>query len=104
MFDASGVLLVVAGTPRHQAFAEFAQAALKPVDSKTGLETLIKEITFRKVPLEDLFAQAADGEASGPTLLGHAVVELSRDGLLKRQQEMLQLRTFQCAFSIELVQ
>ena len=91
VFDASGVLLVVAGTPRHQSFAEFAQAAQLPVDSKTGLETLVKEITFRKVPLDDPFSQAAEGDAPSPTLLGHAVIELSRDGLLKRQQEMLQL-------------
>lgn len=91
VFDASGILLVVAGTPRHQFFAEFAQAAQMPVDAKTGIETLVKEITFRKVPLDDPFAPTAEGEAPGPTLLGHAVIELSRDGLLKRQQEMLQL-------------
>ena len=91
VFDASGVLLVVAGTPRRRVLAEFAQAALMPVDSKTGVETLVKDITFRKVPLDDPFALAAEGEDSSPTLLGHAVVELSRDGLLKRQQEMLQL-------------
>lgn len=91
VFDASGILLVVAGTPRHRVFADFAQAALKPADSKTGLETLVREISFLKVPLDDPFSPAADGDSAGPTLLGHAVIEFSRDGLLKRQQEMLQL-------------
>ena len=91
VFDASGVLLVVAGTPRHRFFSEFAQAAQMPVDSQTGIETWVKEITFRKVPLDDPFAQSAEGDVPSPTLLGHAVIELSRDGLKKRQQEMLQL-------------
>ena len=91
VFDASGVLMVAAGAPRYQLFTEFAQAAQKPLDVKTGVETLVKEITFRKVPLDDPFAETMEGEAPGPALLGHAVLELSRDGLLKRQQEMLQL-------------
>ena len=91
VFDASGVLLVVAGTPRHRVFEELAQSARMPVDAKTGVQTLVKDITFRNVPLDDPFAQAAEAEASSPTLLGHAVVELSREGLLKRQLEMLQL-------------
>jgi signal transduction histidine kinase/CheY-like chemotaxis protein len=91
VFDASGVLLVVAGAPRHRLFTEFALAAQMPADSQTGIETWVKEITFRKVPLDDPFAQSAEGDAPNPTLLGHAVIELSRDGLKKRQQEMLQL-------------
>lgn len=94
VFDASGVLLVVAGSPRYQFSAQFTQAAhvpIVPIDAKTGIETLVKEIRFRKVPLDDPFAQATEGEAAEPTLLGHAVIELSRDGLMKRQQEMLQL-------------
>ena len=91
VFDASGVLLVMAGTPRYRVFDALAQSARMPVDAKTGVEILIKDVTFRKVPLDDPFASAVEAEASGTTLLGHAVLELSRDGLLKRQQEMLQL-------------
>ena len=91
VFDASGALLAVAGTPRHQRFEEFAKAAQLPVDAKTGIETLVKEITFQKVPLDDPFVQSNRVETANATLLGHAVIELSRDGLLKRQQEMVQL-------------
>ena len=91
VFDASGVMLVVAGSPRYQFYIQFAQAAHLPIDTKTGVETLVKEITFRNVPLDDPFAQASGGDTAEPTLLGHAVIELSRDGLMKRQQQMLQL-------------
>lgn len=90
VFDASGTLLVVAGTPRHQTFATLAQASRLPADT-AGIETHIREVSFRKVPLEDPFAQGMEDDSAVPTLLGHAVIELSRDGLLKRQQEMLQL-------------
>lgn len=91
VFDASGVLLVVAGTPRYQNFADFAKAAQQHVDIQTGIETLVKEITFRKVPLDDPFGQAAESDSLPPAVLGHAVIELSRDGLQKRQREMLQV-------------
>jgi signal transduction histidine kinase len=93
VFDASGALMVSAGLPRHQVFADFAQAARSSTGPVLGLETLIQEITFRRVLLDDPYAQALDAEtdAAGPSLLGHAVIELSREGLQKRQQEMLQL-------------
>lgn len=90
VFDATGSLLVVAGSPRYQSYAEFAKAALSP-EGATGIETHVRDVTFRKVPLDDPFAQGLESESAGPTPLGHAVIELSRDGLLKRQQEMLQL-------------
>ena len=90
VFDASGLLLVAAGSPRYQLYSEFAAAARSPT-SATAPETLVQEITFRRVPLDDAYAPTQPSDAAVPVLLGHAVIELSRDGLHKRQQEMLQL-------------
>ncbi len=91
VFDASGVLLVAAGVPRYRLFSEFAKAALAPENAPADLETLIQPISFRRVPLDDPYAQSSEAAGSKSEILGHAVLELSRDGLRQRQQEMLQL-------------
>ena len=91
VFDASGTLLVAAGVPRYRLFSDFAKAVLAPANAHADLETLIQPISFRRVPLDDPYAQSSDAADSKPKILGHAVLELSRDGLHQRQQEMLQL-------------
>ena len=91
VFDASGALLVAAGVPRHRLFSEYAKAVLAPANERADVETLIQPISFRRVPLDDPYAQSSEAADSKPEILGHAVLELSRDGLRQRQQEMFQL-------------
>ncbi len=91
VFDASGALLAAAGLSRYPVFSAFAEAASASSQVTTGVETLIQEITFRRVPLDEPYAPVLEADAAAPALLGYAVMELSRDGLHKRQQEMLQL-------------
>jgi two-component system, sensor histidine kinase len=91
VFDASGALLVVAGAPRYKLLAEFESLANQTTQADSNIETHIKEVNFRKIPLDDPYLQGLPSDVVASTVLGHAVVELSRDGLLKRQREMLQL-------------
>ena len=92
VFDARGVLLVSAGATPHQVFAQAVQAAAASAQkSDLDLETLIQNVSFQKVPLDEGFGPSFDEANAEPVPLGHAVLELSRDGLHKRQQDMLQL-------------
>ncbi len=91
VFDASGTRLVVAGTARHQSYKAFADTAKSSTIKADSVETLLKEITFSRVPLEDPFGQLPKSDSVVPAALGYVVLELSRDDLISRQREMLQL-------------
>ncbi|OYT93016.1 MAG: hybrid sensor histidine kinase/response regulator [Burkholderiales bacterium PBB3] len=92
VFDARGVLLVSAGAAPHQVLADaLLAAAASAKKSDLELETLIQNVSFQKVPLDEGFGQSFEEGSAEPVPLGHAVLQLSRDGLHKRQQEMLQL-------------
>ena len=92
VFDARGVLLVSAGTGRHRVLADALAASERSAKkSDAELETLVQNVSFQKVPLDEDLGQSFEEAKAEPVALGHAVLELSRDGLFKRQQEMLQL-------------
>ncbi|OYU43767.1 MAG: hybrid sensor histidine kinase/response regulator, partial [Burkholderiales bacterium PBB4] len=92
VFDSRGVLLVSAGSVKDRLLEQaMASAAGSSLASNADVETLVQDVSFRKVPLDELFDQSAEEGSTEPVLLGRAVLELSRQGLYKRQQEMLQL-------------
>ena len=92
VFDARGNLLVSAGTAPIRVLAEaLAAADSKGKKSDSQIETLVQNVSVQKVPLDEGFGQTPEEVNVAPLALGHAVLELSRDGLRKRQQEMLQL-------------
>ena len=92
VFDSRGLLLVSAGTAPHREFGQAVVAAdLFKDQPDATLETLIQGVSFRKVPLDEMFGQSLEEGSTDPGILGHAVLQLSREGLNKRRQDMLQL-------------
>lgn len=91
VFGADGDLLVTAGQPGHDHFDDYAVAAKRQDAPDLGVETLIKEVTFRPVQLDEPYAPSLGRTPPKAIVLGHAVIEMSRDGLVKSQQEILKL-------------
>jgi signal transduction histidine kinase/CheY-like chemotaxis protein len=91
LFDASGALLVHAGTQEKKKYAELTEASYLKEQLKMGVETLYQPIAPSQVEIDDLYSEPPVFNKPKPLVLGYAVVQMSRDSVVKRQRELLLL-------------
>jgi signal transduction histidine kinase len=89
VFDSRGVLLVSIGFPVYKTLTELSDSKYASRQRERGIDTLFATISSSKVPLDDLFAAQGETRPAQALVLGHAVVEVSRDSLSAREREML---------------
>jgi len=87
--DSQGRILVSAGKPGYTMFPMLAGKETEHFDPTKRLDLLCQPIETSQLKLDDLFEDKAPERVVRPTLLGHVLIEFSRDGLLKREREML---------------
>ena len=88
VFDAAGVPLARSGGSPVPSYPEVVRVALLNGPESRGVDTFFGPIATRQVALDDLFSEPPTFAEADKPLLGYAVVQLSRDGLARRQREM----------------
>jgi signal transduction histidine kinase len=88
--NAQGQVLVRAGTPGYTLAPVLTRQESEWPDPVKHTDLLVQPIVASQVKLDDLFdAKAIDDLAAPPPLLGHVLVELSRESLLRRERDIL---------------
>ena len=87
--DAQGRVLVRVGTPSYAGLPELSGQEMQWVDPATGVDRLTQPIVAAQVMLEDILERSGADPALKPQLLGHVVMEFSRDSLNRRERSML---------------
>ena len=87
--DAQGRVLVRVGTPSYAGLPELSGQEMQWVDPATGIDRLTQPIVAAQVMLEDILERSGADPALKPQLLGHVVMEFSRDSLNRRERSML---------------
>ena len=87
--DAQGRVLVRVGTPSYAGLPELSGQEMQWVDPATGIDRLTQPIMAAQVMLDDILERSGADPALKPQLLGHVVMEFSRDSLNRRERSML---------------
>ena len=87
--DAQGRVLVRVGTPSYAGLPELSGQEMQWVDPATGIDRLTQPIVAAQVMLDDILERSGADPALKPQLLGHVVMEFSRDSLNRRERSML---------------
>ena len=87
--DAQGRVLVRVGTPSYAGLPELSGQEMQWVDPATGIDRLTQPIVAAQVMLDDILERSGADPALKPQLLGHVVIEFSRDSLNRRERSML---------------
>lgn len=89
IIDAQGVVLVRVGQPAYAGLPVLAgrETALK--DASTGVDRLTQPILAAQVKLDDTLERSGPEPVGTAQLLGHVVMEFSRDSLIRRERSML---------------
>lgn len=84
--DAHGQILVRAGKPVYTTFPSLTANESEKFDSASGTDLWVQPINASQIQLNDLFEAGIFDEVPPPQLLGHVLIELSRDTLLARER------------------
>jgi signal transduction histidine kinase/CheY-like chemotaxis protein len=87
--DGRGLVLVRAGQPGYTRLPTLSQQEDVQLDVATRTDLLMQPIVEKQIKLDDLFEVEAAGAAAKPFLLGHVVMEFSRQALIERQHAMV---------------
>ena len=87
--DAQGSVLVRVGKPGYAGLPKLSGQEGHLVDPATGIDRLIQPIVATQVALDDTLERSAADTAVKPQLLGHVVMEFSRQSLNQRERDML---------------
>lgn len=87
--DAQGQILAIAGKPAYITPPALTRQEDEKLDPSTHTDLLLQPIVESQVKLDDLFDGKATDAAAQPQLLGHVLIEFSRDALLQRERDML---------------
>jgi signal transduction histidine kinase/CheY-like chemotaxis protein len=91
ILNAQGEILVFAGKAGFKAPSVLTRQEDEKFDPVKRTDLLSQPVTASQVKLDDLFeANAAGAEAPSP-VLGHVLIEFSRDALFQRERDMLLL-------------
>ena len=88
ILDAHGTILARAGKPGYTTTPTLTRQESGALDRATGLDWLSQPITASQVKLDDLFEARATDAGRAPQLLGHVLIEFSRETLLQRERDM----------------
>ena len=91
LFDATGALLVSAGPVAWRKFADATNPDNVAQQYKMGVDTIFEPIASSRVEISDLFTGSRTEEARQSLSLGYVVLEMSREGLLAREHELMWL-------------
>ena len=87
--DAQGSVLVRVGKPGYAGLPELSGQEGHLVDPATGIDRLTQPIVAAQVKLDDTLERSGADPAVAPQLLGHVVMEFSRQSLNQREHDML---------------
>ena len=88
VFDVSGLPLARSGGRAVPNYPDVVRFALLNQPESRGVDTFFGPIAAHQIVLDDLYAEPPTLAAADKPLLGYAVVQLSRDGLARRQRQM----------------
>ncbi|MDO8248892.1 MAG: ATP-binding protein [Rhodoferax sp.] len=86
--NAQGQILVRAGKPGYTTLPMLTRQESETPYPATRTDLLVQPIAAMEVKLDDLFEAKATG-AVAPPLLGHVLIEFSRESLLQRERDIL---------------
>ncbi len=89
ILNAQGQALALAGSTSLATLPALGPQELRWVDAATGLDLLLQPVSPSQLRLDDLFEGAAPVDRSEAPLLGHVLLEISRDGVVSRSHDML---------------
>ena len=87
--DAQGSVLVRVGKPSYAGLPELSIQEGQLIDPATGIDRLTQPIVAAQVKLDDTLERSSADPAVAPQLLGHVVMEFSRQSLNQRERDML---------------
>ncbi len=87
--DAQGSVLVRVGKAGYAGLPELSAQEGHLVDPATGIDRLTQPIVAAQVKLDDTLERSGADPAVKPQLLGHVVMEFSRQSLNRRERDML---------------
>ena len=87
--DAQGGVLVRVGKPSYADLPALSGQEGQWVDPATGIDRLTQPIVAAQVTLDDTLERSSADPAVAPQLLGHVVMEFSRQSLKQRERDML---------------
>jgi signal transduction histidine kinase len=90
--NASGSILVRAGKTSYQTPPRLTREEASKHDAMAGMDLLSQPIIESQIKLDDLFDPNAAGTATRPpVLLGHVLIEFSRENLVQSESDKLKL-------------
>ena len=87
--DAQGGVLVRVGKPSYADLPALSGQEGQLIDPATGIDRLTQPIVAAQVTLDDTLERSSADPAVAPQLLGHVVMEFSRQSLKQRERDML---------------
>ena len=87
--DAQGGVLVRVGKPSYADLPALSGQEGQWIDPATGIDRLTQPIVAAQVTLDDTLERSSADPAVAPQLLGHVVMEFSRQSLKQRERDML---------------
>jgi signal transduction histidine kinase/ActR/RegA family two-component response regulator len=89
ILDRDGRILASAGHPQYKKLPILNDQEVENIDPSSGLDVLLQPVFSSQLKLDDLYSSQASSVAETPVLLGHVVMEISHDDLVKRQRAIL---------------
>ena len=87
--DAQGTVLARVGKPADARLPELSAREATVVDAANSVDRLIQPVVAAQTKLDDPLERSGPDPASAPQLLGHVVMEFSRESLNQRERDML---------------
>ncbi len=87
--DTKGQELVRAGTPSYRHPPSLAVQATESIDSNVGTDLLTQPIVAGFLKFEDALEPPQNSVAAAPQVMGHVVMEFSRDSLIQRKRDLV---------------
>lgn len=89
ILNARGELLAQAGEARYKTFQEMGTQEAVRRDDQSKFDLWVQPVMAAQIKLDDLFSANAPAEAQASRLLGHVLMEVSRDAVLSKGRDML---------------
>ena len=87
--DAQGTVLARVGKPADRRLPALSAREATVVDAANSVDRLIQPVVAAQTKLDDPLERSGPDPASAPQLLGHVVMEFSRESLNQRERDML---------------
>jgi signal transduction histidine kinase len=89
VLDVQGHVLATVGRVGYARLPSLGNQEMQWNDESTHLDLWVQPVTASQIVLEDLFERDAPRGSDKPHVLGHIVVEMSRQAVISRERDML---------------